>query len=487
MVRGKKLKTFGVLSVFLFFVFLTGGAVVFNAGALTTVSTDTEIRLDVDPIITVSFSTRAAILKASMKPGQLDEIKVGAEIRTNSRTGYKAYLSTDKRRKSNTDRRATGLVHLNNDIDIIPTLETSVAAENFPVNHWGYSVDGGENYAGMRAANDVDLADFVTSSASEQRNMDLYFATKIDNNQAGGFYENTIIVTAVANYVAQTINDIEYMQDINPEIALSMEEDHQYQLKDKRDNKKYWISRLRDGNIWMTQNLDFYNIEDGKLKLTQELSDVWSDIDYAVVFENRASNTTDYSVRYNNGDAPVVHFANKRFPSSYGSPTALTTNEINSDNESLKHYYLGTKYSGNVLALRTIYNQTFNTVGHNSEPDVMVPEFDEYVLNHPQSVCPKGWRYPRKDEFRLLPKHYGVMDYENWTKYTTDNNAFKTAFYPMMMSDYYNFSIITDDSTKSSGNIIGMMINNSTVENNERFFYISSGNSDAFVRCVMRW
>lgn len=484
------MKTFSMLFGFLFFVFFIGASFD-NVGALTSVSVDTEIELDVEPIITVSFSTRAAILKATMKPGQLDEIKVGAEIRTNSRTGYKAYLSTDKRRKSATDVKATGLVHINNNTDYIPTLESSVTADNFPVNHWGYSVDGGENYSGMRASNDVDLADFTTSNSSDQRNMDLYFATKIDSGQAGGFYENTIIVTAVANYVAQTINDIQYMQDINNDVALSMVEDQQYQLMDKRDGKKYWISRLRDGNIWMTQNLDYYTIENGGLKLTTELSDVWSDMNYPATLNNRSND--DYYA----GSTNLVHYVNRRFAIGYGGVYTVTPEQI-AENEELAHYLLGTKYGYQILRFDPLYNQNFNDPGHNSEPDVIESEFDEYVLNHPQSVCPYGWRYPRYAELSHLPSYYGLYDYEaGWDDtWRATTESFHSAVYPILSSldSRYYFSLAADNSSKSGYNLSSIYYSNSTSTINQnnnsttvRYFFASSGDSSAFVRCVMRW
>ena len=483
------MKTFGMLSVFLFSLLVLGISFDKSAGALTSVSTETEIKMNVEPIITVSFSTRAAILKASMKPGQLDEIKVGAEIRTNSRTGYKAYLSTDKRRKDATDTRATSLVHINNDTDTIPTLESSVTPNNFPVNHWGYSIDGGAHYAGMKASNDIDLADFTTSNSSEARNMDLYFATKVNNDQAGGFYENTIIVTAVANYVAQTINDIEYMQDINNEIALSMEEDHQYQLKDKRDGRKYWVSRLRDGNIWMTQNLDYHNTisyssSDTRLVLTSALSDVWSDIEYPISY-SAYGGTDSY---YCSGDC-VRTYVNQRYAAGYGPATVLTSAELMSNDEELKHYYLGTKYGENVYKLSALYKQTFETQGFNSEPDPIVDEFDEYVLNHSQSLCPKGWRYPTGREFNYVPYYYGVQKHENWEEVSDFVDG---TIYPMLSSTEGSyFTIVFNASSTTSFSLNSGYYYRNTVSNNggQGVYYDTSSSSwsGAFVRCVMRW
>lgn len=476
MVRGIKKKLFGasILSLgFLAFMGLIGG------GAYAVTSTETTITMDVEPIITVTFSTRAAILKASLKD-QLDEIKVGAEIRTNSRTGYKAYLSTDKRRTSDTDTKATGLVHINNNVDYIPTLEESVTPSNFPVNHWGYSIDGGEHYSGMKAVNDVDLADFTSSNSSEKRNIDLYFATKINNDQTNGYYENTIIVTAVANYVAQTINDIQYMQDINDDVALSMAEDQQYQLKDKRDEKKYWISRLRDGNIWMTQNLAYEEYEDAnktQFILTSDLSDVWSDY----VYPTTRTVYTTATVVTSSSTSNIYSYQNVRYNKETGAFLALTEEEIAANDEELKHYYLGVRYPGALMKFKR-YNQDFNMVGHNSEPEPLREKYDQYVPNYNQSVCPRGWRLPTNVEYVGLPYLYGATKYEYVPTALTNSPAY--FFIQDEYYSYYNYKrMITNNSAGS--NTRSVLLYEDSTSGFTTDSYWTDG--DGFVRCVMRW
>ena len=53
------------------------------------------------------------------------------------------------------------------------------------------------------------------------------------------------------------LNGYYTMQDMNSNICNAVEVvDDQLQVIDTRDNKVYWIAKLRDGNCWMTQNLD---------------------------------------------------------------------------------------------------------------------------------------------------------------------------------------------------------------------------------------
>ena len=47
-----------------------------------------------------------------------------------------------------------------------------------------------------------------------------------------------------------------FMQDV-ADWKDTLQEEQSVQAIDIRDGKKYWVTKLKDGNIWMTQNLDF--------------------------------------------------------------------------------------------------------------------------------------------------------------------------------------------------------------------------------------
>lgn len=61
---------------------------------------------------------------------------------------------------------------------------------------------------------------------------------------------------------SRTLSDIETMQEMTGAICYNSAENETKQLKDTRDNKLYWVTKLADNNCWMTQNLD-YNIKAG--------------------------------------------------------------------------------------------------------------------------------------------------------------------------------------------------------------------------------
>ena len=52
-------------------------------------------------------------------------------------------------------------------------------------------------------------------------------------------------------------NGITTMQQMTADICKNAKENDSAQLTDTRDNKKYWVTKLKDGNCWMTQNLAY--------------------------------------------------------------------------------------------------------------------------------------------------------------------------------------------------------------------------------------
>ena len=448
------------------------------------VSKEVEIELNVEPMMTVKFSENLNMIKATMIPDRLDVTKVVAEIHTNSRTGYTAYLSTDKKRKNEEDIAATGLVHIVDDTKIIPTLESDVTAENFPVNHWGYSTDG-ENYRGMNAANDMNIAAFTSSDALENRDMDLYFATKIDSEMSNGYYENTIIVTSVANYVPRTISDITYMQELDNETAISMVVDQQYRLTDIRNNKQYWIARLQDGNVWMTQDLNYVPTEadDYVMRADPSTSDLRTSLEMPLYIY-------DYYYDYNSNNVWTLYRKEVARSSLVASSNATSSIYLYNDNyikygsedvrevmdedlelgDEIYHKLIGPAYARYFFQNNIVYRKSFEVYGHTSEGYPTNEYQDKSVINFGQSICPKGWRLPTLSEARSLPYYYGVnfhnemndeevrlalvdspaklfLDVPHYASYSTGDNYFYLAGYYYQgdaTKNLYNYSTSTD-------------------------------------------
>ena len=79
---------------------------------------------------------------------------------------------------------------------------------------------------------------------------------------------------ALPDIKAPVFNGIKTMQEMTPEICAVAQENDTTRLEDARDGKMYWVAKLKDGNCWMTQNLELDLSTD--TPLTSELSDVTS-------------------------------------------------------------------------------------------------------------------------------------------------------------------------------------------------------------------
>ena len=69
------------------------------------------------------------------------------------------------------------------------------------------------------------------------------------------------------------VDPYDIMQEIDREVYDSVLIEQQYQFIDSRDNKMYYITKLKNGNLYMTQNLDFELSTEGTT-LSPDTSDV---------------------------------------------------------------------------------------------------------------------------------------------------------------------------------------------------------------------
>lgn len=78
-------------------------------------------------------------------------------------------------------------------------------------------------------------------------------------------WDDTNFYGEPARCIAKTGNEaetkelltIEKMQEMTADICAVSQEGDSKQLIDERDGKKYWVTKLKDGQCWMTQNLDY--------------------------------------------------------------------------------------------------------------------------------------------------------------------------------------------------------------------------------------
>ena len=230
-----------------------------------------------------------------------------------------------------------------------------------------------------------------------------------------------------------------YMQDINASnkatILAGMTEDAEYFLRDARDNKDYCVAKLKDGNIWMTQNLDL-DISTSYNYTNQNTDIGWNGNSYdsaswTPVASTHATNDTEWG--YNEDTNPDG--GDDYHPESY-DPGNLYWNEYIRDYDETECETAGGSWSGGECIMEDYTTSTGNSHYHlgnyynwtaavamndsNSYP-VYNEQTEELKDDPDQSICPANWTLPKAGEentsngsVRYLVNQYG------WDSTTTE-------------------------------------------------------------------
>ena len=186
--------------------------------------------------------------------------------------------------------------------------------------------------------------------------------------------------------------EITYMQEMSTDVCTNATIGETKQLIDTRDNNKYWISKLKDGNCWMTQNLAL-DLSTSK-KLTNADSDV-SSSGYTPPANTQTGTITtlpsssDQTLSYNPGKFIYTTLTTQNGCGTSGisklEGCPNWTNVVDmmpSSNPNQSTPLLNSVYDAHYLA-GNYYSYKVATAG--------------YITNSgdaPNSICPKGWQLP---------------------------------------------------------------------------------------------
>ena len=260
----------------------------------------------------------------------------------------------------------------------------------------------------VKVAHKNSMTDMTASTGGVK--LTTTYAAYISKTQAADTYSGQVIYTLVhpayanvegCNPGGTTISTILCMQDLSTtnksSILASMAEEQTYYLKDKRDGKYYAVSKLKDGNIWMTQNLDL-DLDSSKTYTNLDTDLGWNGISYTT-----ASWTPVSTTKASTDTTWTTGSAGNTIPESY-DPGELYWNgtatwDFLSDQTSStgdSHYHLGNYYNW-TAAVAMNDSSSYTT--------------DNQDVN--QSICPSGWTLPKSDSntasgsFRYLFEQYG--------------------------------------------------------------------------------
>lgn len=386
---------------------------IINTSALS-YSNSVDIGFTFNPTLSLNISSSDLIIP-NLTPGTTDTSnEISVNISTNSAYGYTLSAGVSN----------NNLVHSNN-TNIFSSIATTANLPSLTTdNTWGYStsLDNGvswSNYNGLSSSNNTEL---ISTNYKAQDIMNFKIAARAGNAQPSGTYTNVVTFYAATKPAVTTLldaykavypalgqkNGYYKMQDMTPEICSAVEEiPSDLQVIDIRDDKVYWITKLKDGHCWMTQNLDLDLIQN-KTYTHADTDLGWSPNDFNI---NASWTPTSDLSWAQNKTAPYyvdpgdeyVYTSNSDADDTVYTTLSSCTNAGHTD---CQHYHIGNYYNWN--AARADGND--NT-----------------------SICPAGWRLPNLDsnEYGNLLVSYNIIQNNTSTTYLENgfNNMRKAPLY----------------------------------------------------------
>ena len=320
---------------------------------------------------------------------------ITVNVSTNNSYGYTLIAKVGD--KNNPVLSNNNLVNANaNNDSVFTSLSTSdkITLPNFNDNKWGYttasSIDTNTTmYSGLLYNADTIINATKNTLGMPQSNeypgtniTNFTIAAKAGDSQASGEYTNVINFRGVAN--VSTDIAFEYMQDLSTlgynekqELLNFLSEGVAYQLKDSRDDTIYNVAKLKDGNIWLLDNLA---LDPATLKAGVTLDSTNTNLPAGRTFTLPNSVTAGFD----------------------GTATSYTVAAINTASKD-DTQPLGVEQSGSGK-VGVYYNYCAATAGTyclaSNHTDVNDAIYD---------ICPKGWRMPTggpSGEYRALRNQY---------------------------------------------------------------------------------
>ena len=372
------------------------GAMVFPTLPQTAQAEEAEskVSLSVAPVISLSLQDTVAVEVTPTQDGTFSSNTAALSISTNNETGYSLYMATGNGKNTLTSQNPG----ISNVISAVNSGDDGVTSANFTNNTWGYnlsqdSVSDTTAYKAVPTATG-DTAIITTSSPTEADTYNLTFGTKVDTSLPSGTYSNDVVVSVVANPAFVPVFDgIQTMQEMTSTICADAAENDTAQLTDTRDGKKYWVTKLADGNCWMTQNL-------------------------------RLSSTTE------RGESRVLTSADSNVTRNWRFPTGSLTSG-NTYTEARSTISSNTSYGG-------YYNYCAASAGTVCSSSL--------AQDATQDICPKGWRLPTLNEMSGITSYTSAFSpvlsglynngslistgtYGYWWSATADTSSYQYGLY----------------------------------------------------------
>lgn len=377
----------------------------------------------------ISLSVSDSILSFDLTPisangtfASSDDITVNVEL--DGIGGYTVGI------RSNNSNNPTDLINTGDSTKTFSSISNLISAADFSANtsaavdyngKWGYlpsKYNSLDNISYRPAPNVSGDIIETTSGDDDTGEYTISIGARAGFDVAAGSYSNTFVIIAIANAScnpnAGSILEAVCMQDMNDDVANSMDTNKQYILTDNRDKKEYYVAKMKDGRVWMTQNLDLdletepdqvaeltsentdlntfgSNNYDGNYgytctdiddeDITLDTDDCKEDGDIITWMPSNATATTASGYGSNKADNPasfdpgeVYYYFDGSNTTTYSSESACTT--AHNDN-TCPHYHVGNYYNWSAA------------IASNDSSD-----YSSSYATADNSICPAGWRLP---------------------------------------------------------------------------------------------
>ena len=263
-----------------------------------------------------------------------------------------------------------------------------------------------------------------TTDMDEGSSFTTTYAIYTTSNQHAGTYNGQV------KYVLthpSTQPYVYYMQEVDKwKNTIALEES--VQAIDMRDGKKYWVTKLKDGNIWMTQNLDLgiggtntapLNSNNTDISTTASGSGIytdgytekdgvwtWNPVSTAITSNYYISDTSvkpsawtttsGYTAPYSAEGGDTYYYTSNTTGNDTRYNSLQACKNASHTEDECKRYFVGNYYNWTAAIASNNSTNIGSTVG-------------EIASN---SICPKGWHLPNASQTDNVNNEFGRMLYE---------------------------------------------------------------------------
>ena len=261
-----------------------------------------------------------------------------------------------------------------------------------------------------------------TTDMDEGSSFTTTYAIYTTSNQHAGTYNGQVkYVLTHPSYQPY----VYYMQEVDKwKNTIALEES--VQAIDMRDGKKYWVTKLKDGHIWMTQNLDLdiggantapLNSNNTDISTSASGSGVytdgytendgvwtWSPVSTAITSNYHISGTTvspawatnNYTTPYSAEGGDTYYYTSNTTADDTRFNSLQACKDASHTEDECKRYFVGNYYNWTAAIASNNSSNIGSTAG-------------EIASN---SICPKGWRLPNASQTDNVNNEFGRMLYK---------------------------------------------------------------------------